>query len=504
MKGESKGKWERKRGILGFTGILWAIIFIGCSNDPPATIEGIWKCTPETAIQFPEGIQETVLFVDRDEDKELTFKACFTFNGEFHHTWDLNSIVYNDSSRLLEITDSDGDIYEGRYNPDDQSIKGCVYAMESNERIFLDSLDLVRTDEKLTTRLFHPRVADEKGGSAYAYATPLSLGDGLNTASISAYIDSDSAFNQLMNRVLKQEFGRLESLLIMKDSALVAEEYFYGYDRNELHDIQSCTKSITSLLLGIVLEQYPEISLENPLSDFFPEYDSLFMGKKEKITLEHLITMTAGFSTEDIPGKEDHPDQIRHLLRMPLASEPGTVFRYNNNNSILLGAVLQRITGIHADVLAEKLLFTPMEISRYRWKYVGQLPQCHSELEMLPRDMAKIGQLVLNQGRWGDRQLVPARWIEESTSSMNPESAFFNYGYQWWIRSVNSPDWWEESKYPVRERYKISMALGHGGQFIMVIQNRDLVVVTTASDYANPDMYMKKVPLVEEEIIPLF
>lgn len=118
--------------------------------------------------------------------------------------------------------------------------------------------------------------------------------------------------------------------------------------------------------------------------------------------------------------------------------------------------------------------------------------------------MAKIGQLVLNKGSWGDQQLVPKEWIRESTRVQVQESEFFDYGYHWWQRSASNKAWWEVHERGSNEEHEIIIALGFGGQYIMIIRDLNMVVVTTASDYANGHMARSKIPMVIEKLIPLF
>ena len=118
--------------------------------------------------------------------------------------------------------------------------------------------------------------------------------------------------------------------------------------------------------------------------------------------------------------------------------------------------------------------------------------------------MAKIGLLVLNDGIWGNQQLVSKEWIRESTKPQVPESKFFDYGYQWWHRSRNTLQWWKEPNSVSQEEHDLVTALGHGGQYIMIIRDLNLVIVTTASDFENGKLARSKIPMVIEEIIPIF
>jgi CubicO group peptidase (beta-lactamase class C family) len=426
------------------------------------------------------------------------------WDGSYLNPWELEQASFDDSTQTLTLVDEDGDRFEGILESDQHTIRGYFWSGDPGQNKPIDTVDFIRADPKLAQTLFYPRPPGSNGLAPYVYKAPEPKDDGLLTAHINTFTGDSLAISTLLSNIISQDYGRLESLLVMKDSQLVMEEYFYGYNRTQHHNIHSVTKSIASLMLGIVMEQHEEVELTTPLFDFFPEYDTLAMDGKEQVTLEHLLTMTAGFPADDVPGWIDLDNQLLNILSRPLAEVPGEVFQYNNDNSILLGGILQNITGEPADQLVEEYLFEPMGISSYQWAYVDGLPQCHSDLQMLPRDMAKIGQLVLNDGRWGDLQLVPKEWIQESTRPHLAESEYFDYAYHWWHRSVGNIPWWDIPESGSKEEHEIVIALGFGGQYIMIIRDLNMVVVTTASDYSNGHMARSKIPLVIEKLIPLF
>jgi CubicO group peptidase (beta-lactamase class C family) len=482
------------------------VLLLGCSQPDPRnlSIEGIWTGTPETALDYPESNLINALLIEEGEDGSIEARGCFMWDGSYHHTWELVEVAYSDSLRILSLLDGEGDRYEGTLDADLQVIHGYIWSGDPGQNTPVDTVDFIRADPELAQTLFFPRTPDSNGEALYVYEAPKIIDDGLLTAHINATTGDSLALFTLLTEIIAQDYGRLESLLVMKDSTLVLEEYFYGYDRTQHHNIHSVTKSIASLQLGIVMEQHEEVQLTTPLFDFFPEYDSLARDGKEQVTLEHLLNMTAGLPVDDIPGWIDLDNQLLNILSRPLAEVPGEVFQYNNDNSILLGGILQNITGEPADQLVKKFLFDPMGIRSYQWSYVYGLPQCHSDLQMLPRDMVKIGQLVLNDGRWGDLQLVPKEWILKSTRPHLAESEYFDYAYHWWHRSVSNKPWWDLPENGSNEEHEIVIALGFGGQYIMVIRDLNMVAVCTSSDYADGHMARSKIPMVIEKLIPLF
>lgn len=492
--------------ILAGSGLACLILLLGCvrQESQNQSLEGIWVCTPETALDYPESKLITALLIGESKDGNIEARGCFMWEGNYLNPWELEQAFYTDSTRTLTLVDGDGDRYEGTPDPDMQNIRGYFWSDDPGQNTPIDTVDFIRADPKLANTLFFPRLPGSNGIAPYAYKTPESLDDGLEVANINVLTGDSLAIFTLLSNIISQEYGRLESLLVMKDSMLVLEEYFYGYDRAQHHNIYSVTKSIASLQLGIVLEEHKEVEISTPLFDFFPEYDSLANDGKEQVTLEHLLTMTAGFPVDEKPVWVDQDNQLFSILSQTLVHVPGEVFQYNNDNSILLGGILQNITGESADQLVKKSFFDPMGITNYQWSFVNGLPQCHSDLQMLPRDMVKIGQLVLNDGMWRENQLVSKAWIRESTRPHLPESEHFDYGYHWWHRSAGNEIWWNRPEGESNEEHDMVIALGFGGQHIFIIRDLNMVVVTTASDYADSDLAFAKIPLLIEKLVPLF
>jgi len=503
--------------ILSFI-ILINILSIGCHNkselsnissNPERTshytsIDGIWKCTPETCLKFPNGTLEAVIKINNDPNRELTVQGCFLWEGRYYDEWKLEKIQFNESTNQLTIVDNSGSTYYGVVDEDNRFITGIVYSGDPDNPVPEDKLDFKRAEKNLAARLFYPRLPDLDGSIKYVYQRPGQIEDGLQTAPIFEFTTDSMAIYNLMAGIIRQKYGRIESLLIMKDHKLVLEEYFYGYDRTKLHNIHSCTKSVTSLLMGNVLERQKISDIDQPLFNFFPQYESQKTAENGQITLKHVLTMTAGFQEEEGPQAHEPKDKLQYILSLPLESKPGETFRYSNDCSNLLGGIIYSLTGKHADVYAEEKLFGPMGISSYYWQSENGVPHCHSDLHMLPRDMAKIGLLVLNDGKWLTEQIVSKGWIYESTKPHVPESKFFDYGYHWWFRSKSNEPWWEKPDTRIREEYDKIIAFGYGGQYIMIIRDLKMVVVTTASDYGNGRRARSKIPMVVDGIVPIF
>ncbi len=335
--------------------------------------------------------------------------------------------------------------------------------------------------------------------AAYEYTVPEKLSDGWETASLSSENVTAEPLKELIERITSGGYKSIRSILIVKNNKLVLEEYFprvegdrraQAFQRVSPHEQTSATKSVTSILIGIAIDQGLIRDGGEKISKFFPEHARVFSDAgKEEIRLKDLLTMTAGLSWDEwiLPysdPRNDHvqmlrnEDPIRYVLERPVVAPPGTKFAYSSGNSITLGQIIQSTSGMPVDKYAERFLFEPLGISDFYWaKYPGEIVQTGGGLFLRPRDMAKIGYLFLNGGRWRGKQIVSEKWIGESTKShveagQIPKAARADgYGYQWWLSSLSIGDRTVES-YSAR---------GRGGQFILVVPEEQLVVVITSA-----------------------
>ena len=266
-------------------------------------------------------------------------------------------------------------------------------------------------------------------------------------------------------------YPAIHSLLIVRNGNLVAEAYCR--DKNEInlfHHIQSATKSITSLLTGIAIDRNLIESVQSPLYAYLPEY---FDGdiRKREITIHHILTMETGLDFDN----DSHTSELfygtgsslEYVLHKKLLFLPGSDWYYGDGNPQLLSGLIQKTSGKTEESFAVDHLFTPLGITNYQWeKHADGLTFGAIGLWLLPRDMAKIGKMMQQNGMWENTQIVSADWIAESTKL---QSTHHDYGYYW---------------YPLDEAGAF-YALGHGGQYIYVVPNLQLVIVTTADPCSN-------------------
>jgi len=247
------------------------------------------------------------------------------------------------------------------------------------------------------------------------------------------------------------ELETIYSLLVIKNGYLIAEDYFNEGSVEQKDRLQSVTKSFTSALVGIALEQGYLSSMDQKMLDFFPEVaDQITDPRKEQITIRHLLQMRAGY-----PWEETDPALWEGLLsghyppliqEFPLITDPGTEFHYSNLSSNWLGIIVDRATGTNLKAYAEENLFFPIGVEASEW---GTDAEGHNngcgDLHLTARDAARFGLLYLNDGEYGGKQIVPANWVSESlqrySKDINATGGFpanwglsisdIGYGYQW-------------------------------------------------------------------------
>jgi CubicO group peptidase (beta-lactamase class C family) len=483
-----------------FASSLIVFSFNGCFNKntmSTSDFEGLWISTKETSTNFGDA-ENAVLLIKKDSNNKLTVRGCFVRDNEFKMKLKFSDLQYDSVAKRISIVDSDLDTLIFSINAESEMLTGELHTEDE-----ISPISFVRS-EKDFTDLFYPREPGGDGHLTYSYKIPEQTDNYLQTDSISKFVKDINAVYKLMDKILKEEFGRLESILIIKDGKLILEEYFYSYTQTKLHRINSCTKSITSLLLGITLNNNKMSNVNQSIFNFFPNYDSCRTSVKKKITLKHILTMSAGFYEED-DFKDQGPDNyIRYILNSKMENNPGEKFRYSSKCSNLLGGIIYMLEKKQADEFAKDVLFNKLGISEFFWEKENGVLPCDAGLQLYPRDMVKIGLLVLNNGNWNGEQIIPEEWIIASTKPNVAESEFFDYGYQWWYRSKRNKSWWNDPVQGSKSEHDMFLALGAGGQYIMVIRDLNMVIVTTASDYSRDGMDHIKVPMVIEEIVPMF
>jgi CubicO group peptidase (beta-lactamase class C family) len=281
----------------------------------------------------------------------------------------------------------------------------------------------------------------------------------------------------------------LYGLLVIKNGYLIAEGYFNEGAVEQKALLQSATKSYTSALVGIALDQGCLSSVDQKMIEFFPEFaDRITDPRKEQITIRHLLQMRAGYPWEETdPAYWEallYGDLLPLIVDFPLISDPGTEFHYSNLTSHWLGVIVARACDTDLKSFAQEYLFSPLDAQVGEWiqdrdgYYIGL-----AELHFTARDAAKFGLLYLNDGEYEGNRVVSADWVRESLLSYSENiteggilsgevGRYFRdvgYGYQWWSASAGD--------------HHFDFAWGHGGQLIILLDELDMIVVVTAAPF---------------------
>jgi CubicO group peptidase (beta-lactamase class C family) len=297
-------------------------------------------------------------------------------------------------------------------------------------------------------------------------------------------MDSDILY-QVIDVIQSSDYN-INSLLVIRHGYLVEEAYFYPYRRNDLRDIQSCTKSFVSALTGIAIQKGFIGSINQKVVDFFPDVEITNLDERKKnITVENLLTMSSGLgfpewdyrlnATNDYYLSMYSGDLIKNILNSPMRKEPGKAWKYNNSDAHLLSAIIRRVYKMDEKGFIETFLFNPLGISNYIWRkdqqenYFGALG-----LTLKPQDMAKFGYLYLKKGKWKGDQIIPEYWINTSSRmhfdfrpykapNARDDEQTSGYGYQFYTMNFGG-----------------YCAAGYEGQYIYILPDQDMVVVFTS------------------------
>ncbi|TMQ00087.1 MAG: 6-aminohexanoate hydrolase [Verrucomicrobia bacterium] len=294
-------------------------------------------------------------------------------------------------------------------------------------------------------------------------------------------LDSGPLF-EMFDYVREQKVP-VHSVQIVRHGKLVLDAYFYPYNSAMRHDVASVTKSVTSTLIGLAIQKGFIRDVQQAVLSFFPDRPVANSdAKKQKLTLEHLLTMQAGWDC-GFEAKEARlfemrrsADWLQFMLDLPIVAEPGTRFAYCSGNSHVLSTILSQATGTNALAFARRELFEPLGIRDVAWP-ADSRGNTHGwgDLQIHPRDMAKLGQLFLQRGRWGERQILSESWVQAATRAHVARTTNRDhYGYSWWVKGEDFPGMFE--------------AVGRGGQRINVWPAKDLVLVFTGGEFEPGDL----------------
>jgi CubicO group peptidase (beta-lactamase class C family) len=494
FRGRTVGGGERAQRIRG----LW--------TQPAGAITGVAYATPVELTRISENAwrgtvspleDATTVYLDIRREKNDTTYAVLRNPDGFYRNGRLRMETQGTHFQLKSV-DNGRTLLEGDYDA-------------KADRILLPVPDLGATltlarVSRVEAVSYYPRTP---AGEHYIYHQPLVDGDGWRTATLRAVGLDSAPITALVRKIIDtdprpQYSPLIQSLLIARHGKLAVEEYFYGQDEERPHDLRSAGKTFASVLVGIAIDRGAKLSPATPVYALFPEYATLANpdARKQRMTLEHLMTMTSGFDcdengNDDATGNEDkmqmqtaQPDWYRFMLDVRLVAAPGDSFAYCSGAVNLIGGMIANATHEWLPEHFDRNLAQPLQMRRYHMNLTptGNL-YLGGGLHIRPRDELKLGQTYLDGGLWNGRRIISKRWVDLSTSP-HPMNAGGRDGYDWHLYDIKAGG----------RTYREYEASGNGGQMLMVLPELDMVVMFTASNYGNYNVWRR----FRDELLPQF
>lgn len=363
----------------------------------------------------------------------------------------------------------------------------------------------------------------KKEGGSYTYRIPQATEDGWKVAAAHDEGLNADGLSDMMTYLAAVPGHNIHSILIIKGNKLVFEEYFEGflysnnppgsngdfiqYDRDTDHYLASVSKSITSVLFGIAVKEGHITGVDILLRDILPEYQDILAGQKAGITLHHLLTMSSGLHWDEWSTSFENPendvvalfqeeDPLEYILSKSMINDPGEEFLYNSGGTNVLGAVIERATGMGLLEFANLCLFNPLGVQGGWWEQIaGGYMFASGGIYLRPREQAKIGSLFLNDGYWGDQQIITQDWITASSTEHIETKALIPqahaYGYQWWIMDYTIDN----------QIFNCFFAAGWGDQYIFIFPQQAMIVVVNSGNFLSSGG-VSAFNLLEEFILP--
>lgn len=303
--------------------------------------------------------------------------------------------------------------------------------------------------------------------------------------SLSAPCAAGAPLDQILQKFDNDKHGDLRAVVVLRDGAVVTERYYNGQAQDGLHDMRSAGKSVTALLVGAAVAR-GQLATTGTVGQYWPEVAGSPAGK---VVLDDLLTMRSGLDAFDedaaSPGNEDKldeaPDPTAFARGVPKAAAAGTLYRYNSLGAYIAGRVVESASGVALDTFAGSVLFAPLGITRWQWgRDVAGHAKGQGNLSLRPRDMARIGQLMLDDGMADGRRVIAASWLKAALAPRvvigEVDRYADHYGYFWYGKTYEVAG----------ENVKVSFASGNGGNKIYVIPARRMVVAVASSAYGKP------------------
>ena len=360
----------------------------------------------------------------------------------------------------------------------------------------------------------------------YKYRPPENTNDGFDVGSLREVNIDSAIIIKAVASIYEGKYKEIHSMLIYRNGKLALEEYYKGHrfkydgidhhgewvtwDRDSLHRIMSVTKSITSACIGIAIDNGFIESVHQSVFDYLPQHQNLSADGKDKITIEHLLTMTSGLQGNEwlVPYSNPKNDiimtywadnPITYVFNKPLIYKPGKNFQYYGGSNLVLGEIIRYATKLNLDEFCTKYLFDPLGIESYDWIQVKNgVVDGAGGLKISSRDMTKIGVTFLNKGVWKGKQIISEQWVDKSATSFPGNNWMNNWDDHWGMKGY-SYSWWTHTFSSSGKRMNMYYAAGWGGQYIMVMPALNTVVVFTGGNYIS---YRPPFEILKKYIIP--
>ncbi len=364
---------------------------------------------------------------------------------------------------------------------------------------------------------------NDENEPGYSYEIPPKTSDGWEVCS-SNEVGLDSAqLIEMVDYLASRYVHQIHSIVIVKNDKLVFEKYYEGYlysidppvskgdfilyDRETDHLLASVSKSVTSVIFGAAVKAGFIANVDTLLVDVLPDYKFILVGEKADITLEHLLCMSSGLQWDEWSTSYEDPandmlalfhddDPIEYTLSKPMINSPGDEFHYNSGGTNVLGAVIEKETGMSLLDFANEYLFDPLNVQGGLWdKMDCGYYLASGGIYLRPRELTKIGYLFLNEGYWDDTQIITREWISESiaphvqTDDLIPQSD--SYGYQWWIMDFHANN----------QTYDCFFAAGAGDQYMFIFPGQEMIITINSGNFDGA-VNMSIIGFVEKYILP--
>ena len=300
------------------------------------------------------------------------------------------------------------------------------------------------------------------------------------------FLINSKTLEQIDIDLRNNKYGKISGIVIFNGNKVYFEKYYGFSQQSTLHPISSVTKSVTSIAVGICIDKGYIPSIDFPIHSFFPEYQHIFEKDtlKKRITIKDLLTQTSGFEWDEwtthysyagnplIELSQNPNNWCEVILSLPMLSSPGINFSYNSGCSELIKEIVCRSSGYDFEDFVKREIFNKMGIFNIHWdRYPGNGVAAWGGISLNTRDMARLGILILNKGKWNNSQIVSEDWINQSVSPI-VNSGDLNYGLHWWVGT--QPD-----------GNPLIFAAGYGDQYVYIAPDKNLVIAFNGQNFTD-------------------